>query len=68
MEVSEIFLTFVVTSFIAVFGVTLKYCLKSKCSDINLCFGMVSVQRDIDAEVEEERNELEFGVKEETKV
>lgn len=54
MEISEIFLTFIVTSFIALFGLTLKYCLKSKCTSIDLC--CLHVVRD----TKTEEQELEF--------
>jgi len=34
-----------------------KTCFKSKCSDVSLCFGLIHIQRDIEHEIEEEKNE-----------
>jgi hypothetical protein len=48
-------------------GLVLKYMLKSKCENVNFCFGCLVVKRDIKAEVEEELRELELGVKDEEK-
>jgi hypothetical protein len=45
------------------FGLVVRYCLKSKCEDVNLCYGLIHVKRDIKAEVEEELKELELGQK-----
>jgi hypothetical protein len=46
------------------FGLVVRYCLKSKCEDVNLCYGLIHVKRDIKSEVEEELKELELGQKE----
>lgn len=32
----------------------IKYLLRSKCSNVNLCFGLININRDIEAEVKEE--------------
>jgi len=45
------------------FGLVVRYCLKSKCEDVSLCYGLIHVKRDIKAEVEEELKELELGQK-----
>lgn len=45
-------------------GVLIRYSFKSKCSDVGLCCGLINIKRDIEAEVEAERNELELGEKE----
>jgi len=44
------------------FGLVIRYCLKSKCDEINLCFGLIKVHRDVKAEVDEEMKEMEFGI------
>ena len=49
------------------FGLLVRYCLKSKCEDISLCFGVLAVKRNVELEVEEEMKEMELGIKEETK-
>ena len=48
-------------------GLVVKYCLKSKCDDINLFYGFIRIHRDVKAEVELEERELELGNNEETK-
>jgi hypothetical protein len=35
-------------------GLIVKVCLKSKCKTRSLCFGLVKLDRDIQAEIEEE--------------
>lgn len=40
-------------------GVTLSYCFKSKCNDFTLCYGMVHVERNVLAENEESKVEME---------
>jgi hypothetical protein len=40
-------------------GLSIKYCLKSKCNKINLCFGLIKIDRDIEAE-----EEIELSVNE----
>ena len=45
------------------FGIALRYCIKSKCSDCSLCFGMIVVKRDTQAELHESECELEHGIR-----
>jgi hypothetical protein len=45
--------------FLATAGI---YCLKAKCNQISLCWGLVKIQRDVDAEVEENANAMEHGI------
>jgi hypothetical protein len=40
------------------FALLLKYMLKSKCQKFNCCFGLFVIDRDIEAELEEDRIEL----------
>ena len=40
-------------------GLTVKFCLKSKCEDINLCG--IHIQRRVDLEVEEEKYEIDHS-------
>lgn len=44
------------------FGLVVRYCLKSKCDNINICYGLVNVHRDVKLEVEEEMKEMELGI------
>ena len=45
------------------FALVIRYCLKSKCDNINLCFGLITVHRNVELEAEEEMKEMELGVK-----
>ena len=60
--VDSVFLLSVSTIVAGVIGIAIKYCLKSKCNDVNCCFGCIRVQRDIEAEVEIEEQQIEHGV------
>jgi hypothetical protein len=44
-------------------GLSIKYCLRSKCDNINLCFGLITVHRNVELEVQEEMKKLELGIK-----
>ena len=44
------------------FGLVIRYCLKSKCDNVNLCCGLIAIHRDIPSELKE--LELELGNKE----
>lgn len=48
-----------------VLGLLIKYGFKSKCSDVNLCFGLCKVHRDIENEIKAEEIELTHGVNDE---
>lgn len=48
-------------------GVVVRYGFKSKCSDVSICCGLLSVKRDIEAEVKEDIKEMELGHREEMK-
>lgn len=43
-------------------GLALKYCLKSKCHNFSICWGCVSVNRNVEVEVEEEMRAMELGL------
>ena len=47
------------------FGLVIRYCLKSKCDNVKICFGLITVHRNVELEVEEEMKELELGIKDE---
>lgn len=53
---------------VGVLGILIKYGFKSKCSDVSLCFGLLAIKRDTEAEIVAERNELELGHQEKTEV
>ena len=39
-------------------GLSIRYCLKSKCEDISFCWGCCKIHRDTEAEVKAEELEL----------
>jgi hypothetical protein len=50
---SAFFIT-VISMIIGIVGLSIKYCLKSKCEHCNICFGLIKIDR----RVELEENEL----------
>ena len=38
------------------------YCFKSKCKSCSICFGLIKIERDVQAENEEEKMEIENGL------
>lgn len=57
-----VFFITVITIITGSIALALKYCLKSKCETFKCCFGAFEIQRNIDAELQEEMKEMEFGV------
>jgi hypothetical protein len=45
--------------FLATTGI---YCLKAKCNQVSLCWGLIKIQRDVEAEVTEDDNEINHGM------
>jgi hypothetical protein len=43
-------------------GIAIKSCLKSKCSDTSICWGMFNIKRDTQAELEENEFEIDHGI------
>jgi len=41
-----------------VLGLSIRYCFKSKCKDVNLCFGLIKIHRNTEDEVKSEEMEL----------
>ena len=54
LSISAMLLSFV--------GILTVFCLKSKCKKFNICFGLISVERDIDGELEDEKMMIENGM------
>ena len=46
---------------VGAFGVAVNACIKSKCSNLTLCWGMFSCQRDTKSEVELEEHRIDMG-------
>jgi hypothetical protein len=62
-----VFFISLATIIVGAFGVSAKYCLKSKCEHFSCCWGLFSVDRRVDLEVQEEIKALELGIKDEEK-
>lgn len=52
MEQYDILILTLVGSLTSIILLTLKLCFKSKCSDINLCFGLMKIKREVQFETE----------------
>lgn len=52
------------TIVVGAFGVSVKYCLKSKCEHLNVCCGLLTIDRRVDLEVQEEIRAMELGIEE----
>jgi len=46
-------ITTIITGFL---GLTIRFCLKSKCEDINVCFGLLNIKRRVELETDIEMN------------
>lgn len=57
-----IFFITVITIITAFFGVVLRFCLRSKCGEINICWGCLKINRNVELEQEEEMKALELGL------
>lgn len=62
-----VFFISLATILVGAFGVSVKYCLKSKCEHFSLCYGLIAIDRRVDLEVQEEIRALELGIKEDEK-
>jgi hypothetical protein len=49
-------------------SVALSYCFKSKCNDFSLCCGLVHIERDVQAENEETKIELDHQIHRSTSI
>jgi hypothetical protein len=58
-----VFFVTISTLLFGCFGVLIKYCLRSKCDDVNLCFGLITVHRNVELEAQEEMKAMELGIK-----
>ena len=54
-----VFFVSVGTLVIGFLGLVIKYCLKSKCENVKLCFGFVEIHRRVDLETQYEIHEID---------
>lgn len=66
--IDGVFFITVLTIISGSFGLAIKYCLKSKCEDVNLCFGLIKVKRRVELEIQEENKDIEFKENNENKI
>ena len=57
-----VFFISITTIIFGFLGLSVRYCLKSKCEHFSLCFGLIKIDRRVDLEVQEEMRALEMGV------
>ncbi len=57
-----VFFVSVGTLVIGFLGLCIKYCLKSKCENVKLCFGFIEIHRRVDLETEVEMHEIDASV------
>lgn len=62
-----VFFISLATILVGALGVSAKYCLKSKCEHFSCCWGLFTIDRRVDLEVQEEIRALELGVSDEEK-
>lgn len=59
---NDIFFVTVISIIGGGLGLSLKFCLKSKCDNINCCWGLIKIHRNVELEltdIEENKNENE---------
>jgi hypothetical protein len=44
-------------------AVAIRYCLKSKCEDFSICYGLLRVERRVDLETQVDLRSLELGIR-----
>ena len=52
------------TMVVGLIGLIIKYCLKSKCEHFSLCFGLITVDRRVDLETQEEIHKIDHNIPE----
>lgn len=60
-EYNAVFFISIATIITGLIGLSIKYCLKSKCERFSLCFGLFEIKRRVDLEVQEEMAQMELG-------
>lgn len=60
-----VFMLSSITIFVGLCKYVISFALKSKCEDFRLCFGCINIHRNIAAEVELERAEIQAGLPQE---
>lgn len=56
-----VFFVSIGTLVIGFLGLVIKYCLKSKCENVKLCYGAIEINRRVDLETQVEMHEIDIG-------
>lgn len=56
--IDNVLLLSIITISSGVIGLIIRYVFKSKCTNINFCFGCLKVERNVEAELTEQRIEM----------
>ena len=63
-EYNGVFFISIGSMVIGFLGLIIRYCLKSKCEHFSLCYGILTIDRRVDLEVQEEMSRIEHGLPE----
>jgi hypothetical protein len=63
-----VFFISLATIIVGAFGVSVKYCLKSKCEHFSICYGALKIDRRVDLETQEHLREIELGIKDDEEI
>ena len=63
-EFNSVFFLSISTILVGAFGVAVKYCLKSKCENFSVCCGLLTINRRVDLETQEDLRRMELGLPE----
>lgn len=64
-EFGEAFFISAGTMIVGLIGLSIKYCLKSKCEHFALCYGLITIDRNVELEVKEEIHKMDLGLESE---
>jgi hypothetical protein len=60
--IDGVFFISLATILVGAFGVSVKYCLKSKCEHFSFCYGLLHIDRRVDLETQVDMRALELGI------
>lgn len=61
-EFNSVFWITITTILTGSLGLAIKVCLRSKCDNVNCCWGGIIIHRNVELEQEEEMKEMEMGL------
>ncbi len=50
------------TMVVGLVALMIRFCIKSKCEHFSLCFGLITIDRRVDLEVQEEMHKIDRGI------